>query len=208
MADCNPCGTGFPSEYLALLNCKQQLNTRQSGIQQLAFIKCSTVVTSLTSASEWDTIRGTAGALIRTPTGLGSFGKPNTTTATIACKEQVVTEKNLVLTFKTYKYDNETFTDADFMCQLNDSFAGYHLIWLGCDGNIYYSNDYSTGTNPGFVMTLLESYDDNPESGLMSKTFEITIDMIDTCYKLLSPSAALVAAIFAGEANTSGGSGI
>lgn len=208
MADCTPCGTGFPSEYLALLNCKQQLNTRQSGIQQLAFIDCSINVTSLTSASEWDTIRGTAGALIRTPTGLGSWGKPNTTNVPIGCKEQVTTEKNLVLTFKTYKYDNATFSDADFMCQLNDSFSNYRLIWLGCDGNIYYTNAYVSGTNPGFDITLLESWDDNPENGLMSKNFEITIDMISVCYSIIEPSTALKNAIFAGEANTSGGSGI
>ena len=208
MAECNPCGTGFPSEYLALLNCKNQLNTRQAGIQQLAFIKCSQTVTSLTSSSEWDTIRGTAGALIRTPTGLGSFGKPNTTSAKIGCKEEVVTEKTLTLNFKTFKYDNDTLTDADFMCQLNDSFSGYYLIWLGCDGNIYYCNAYTSGENPGFPITLLTSFDDNPENGLMSKNFEIVIDMIDNCYSIISPSAALVAAIFAGEANTSGGSGI
>lgn len=118
MAECNPCGTEFPTEYLSLLNCKNQLNTRQAGIQQLAFIKCSTVVTDLTSVAGWDTIRGTAGALIRTPSGLGSWGKPNTTSVKIGCKEEVNTEKTQVLTFKTYKYDNTTFTDADFMCQL------------------------------------------------------------------------------------------
>jgi hypothetical protein len=98
MAECTPCGTEFPSEYLSLLNCKNQLNTRQAGVAQLAFIKCDQIVTSLTSASEWDTIRGTAGALIRTPNGLGSFGKPNTTDAQIGCKERVITEKN------TYPY--------------------------------------------------------------------------------------------------------
>jgi hypothetical protein len=208
MANCNPCGTEFPVEYLPLLNCKNQLNTRQAGIAQLAFIKCSTNVTSLTSASDWDTIRGTAGALIRTPNGLGSFGKPNTTDAQIGCKERIITEKTLTLTFKTYKYDNATFTDADFMCQLNDSFNAYNLIWLGCDGNLYYSNAYTSGTNPGFEMDLLTSWDDNPENGLMAKNFEITIDMIETCYAIIAPSAALVAAIFEGTANTSGGSGV
>ena len=208
MAECTPCGTEFPSDYLALLNCKNQLNTRQAGVAQLAFIKCDQNVTSLTSASEWDTIRGTAGALIRTPNGLGSFGKPNTTDAQIGCKERVITEKTLTLTFKTYKYDNETFTDADFMCQLNDSFNAYRLIWLGCDGNLYFTNAYTSGTNPGFAMDLLTSWDDNPENGLMSKNFEITIDMIETCYSIIKPSAALIAAIFQGQANTSGGSGL
>lgn len=208
MAGCTPCGTEFPSEYLSLLNCKNQLNTRQAGVAQLAFIKCDQNVTSLTSASEWDTIRGTAGALIRTPNGLGSFGKPNTTDAQIGCKERVITEKTLTLTFKTYKYDNETFTDADFMCQLNDSFNAYRLIWLGCDGNLYFTNAYTSGTNPGFAMDLLTSWDDNPENGLMSKNFEITIDMIETCYSIIKPSAALIAAIFQGQANTSGGSGL
>ena len=208
MAECTPCGTEFPSEYLSLLNCKNQLNTRQAGVAQLAFIKCDQNVTSLTSASEWDTIRGTAGALIRTPNGLGSFGKPNTTDAQIGCKERVITEKTRTLTFKTYKYDNETFTDADFMCQLNDSFNAYHLIWLGCDGNLYFTNAYTSGTNPGFAMDLLTSWDDNPENGLMSKNFEITIDMIETCYSIIKPSAALIAAIFQGQANTSGGSGL
>ena len=202
------CGTEFPSEYLSLLNCKNQLNTRQAGVAQLAFIKCDQIVTSLTSASEWDTIRGTAGALIRTPNGLGSFGKPNTTDAQIGCKERVITEKTLTLTFKTYKYDNETFTDADFMCQLNDSFNAYRLIWLGCDGNLYFTNAYTSGTNPGFAMDLLTSWDDNPENGLMSKNFEITIDIIETCYSIIKPSAALIAAIFQGQANTSGGSGL
>jgi len=208
MAECNPCGTGFPVEYLPLLNCKNQLNTRQAGIQQLAFIKCSQTVTSLTSSSEWDTIRGTAGALIRTPSGLGSFGKPNTSNVKIGCKEQVITEKTLVLTFKTFKYDNDTFADADFMCQLNDSFNAYRLIWLGCDGNLYYSNAYTTGTNPGLEISLLESWDDNPEDGLMSKNFEITLDMIDVCYAIIAPSQALIDAIFAGNANTSGGHGV
>jgi len=208
MAECTPCSTEFPSEYLSLLNCKNQLNTRQAGVAQLAFIKCDQIVTSLTSASEWDTIRGTAGALIRTPNGLGSFGKPNTTDAQIGCKERVITEKTLTLTFKTYKYDNETFTDADFMCQLNDSFNAYRLIWLGCDGNLYFTNAYTSGTNPGFAMDLLTSWDDNPENGLMSKNFEITIDIIETCYSIIKPSAALIAAIFQGQANTSGGSGL
>ena len=208
MAECTPCGTEFPREYLSLLNCKNQLNTRQAGVAQLAFIKCDQIVTSLTSASEWDTIRGTAGALIRTPNGLGSFGKPNTTDAQIGCKERVITEKTLTLTFKTYKYDNETFTDADFMCQLNVSFHAYRLIWLGCDGNLYFTNAYTSGTNPGFAMDLLTSWDDNPENGLMSKNFEITIDMIETCYSIIKPSAALIAAIFQGQANTSGGSGL
>ena len=151
MAECTPCGTEFPSEYLSLLNCKNQLNTRQAGVAQLAFIKCDQIVTSLTSASEWDTIRGTAGALIRTPNG---------------------------------------------------------LIWLGCDGNLYFTNAYTSGTNPGFAMDLLTSWDDNPENGLMSKNFEITIDMIETCYSIIKPSAALIAAIFQGQANTSGGSGL
>jgi len=208
MANCNPCGTEFPVEYLPLLNCKNQLNTRQAGIAQLAFVKCSQTVTSLTDATEWDTIRGTAGALIRTPNGLGSWGKPNTTDAQIGCKERIITEKTLTLTFKTYKYDNDTFADADFMCQLNDSFGAYNLIWLGCDGNLYYSNAYTTGTNPGFPMELLTSWDDNPENGLMSKNFEITIDMIETCYAIIAPSSALVTAIFEGTANTSGGSGV
>ena len=208
MADCIPCGTGFPTEYLQLLNCKNQANTRQAGIQQLAFIKCDQVVSVLATPSVWDTLKETAGALIRSPSGKGSFGKPNTSTVKIGCKEEVVTEKTLVLTFKTYKYDNETFTDAAFMCNLNDGFSGYRLIWLGCDGNLYYSSAYEAGTNPGFVMTLLDSYDDNPEDGLMSKVFEITIDMVGLCYGIIQPSTALVTAIFGGTTNTSGGSGL
>ena len=38
MAECTPCGTEFPSEYLSLLNCKNQLNTRQAGVAQLALL--------------------------------------------------------------------------------------------------------------------------------------------------------------------------
>ena len=57
-------------------------------------------------------------------------------------------------------------------------------------------------------MDLLTSWDDNPENGLMSKNFEITIDIIETCYSIIKPSAALIAAIFQGQANTSGGSGL
>lgn len=208
MADCIPCGTGFPTEYLQLLNCKNQSNTRQSGIQQLAFIKCDQTLADIATAANWDTLKLTPGALIRTPSGLGSFGKPNTTSVKIGCKEQVVTEKTLVLTFKTYKYDNDTFTDAHFMCNLNESFSGYNLIWLGCDGNLYYSNQYEANTNPGFDITLLDSYDDNPEDGLQSKVFEITIDMIGICYSIIKPSKALITAIFGGTNNTSGGSGL
>jgi hypothetical protein len=120
----------------------------------------------------------------------------------------VITEKTAVWNFKHFKYDNVTLTDADYMCQLNDSFSSYRAIALGCDGNIYYSNEHISGTNPGFLMTLLEVWDDNPETGLMSKNYELTIDMLNICYSIITPSAALKNAIFSGEANTSGGSGI
>lgn len=207
-SDCVPCGSGFPVEYLELLNCKNQSNTRQAGIQQLAFIKCDEVLSAITNSTEWDTLKTTPGAVIRTPSGLGSWGKPNTSQVKIGCKEEVVTEKTLVITFKTFKYDNDTFADADFMCKLNDGFSGYKIIWLGCDGHLYYSNAWTTGDNPGLTISLLNSWDDNPENGLMSKNFEITLNMIDVCYTLIAPSAALVTAIFAGTSNTSGGGGI
>lgn len=197
MAICNPCVTGFPTEYIDQLNCNKKTNTRVAGISQLAFLKCDQVLTSLTDNAEWVAIKEDAGNLVRVPSGFGSIPKPNVTKSKLdGCSPDEPTEIVQQINFKTQYFDNTTFTDFDFLCDINGTYSNYTLLILGCDGLMYYSSEWATGENPGFDKLSLFSWLENPESGLQSMNFEIEFKMNDRCIKGIAISDTIKATIF------------
>lgn len=197
MAICNPCATGFPTEYLSQLNCNNTKNTRKSGIDALAFLKCDQTIDVLTDAAEWTAIKATAGNLVRTPSGFGSYGKPNQKKEKLTgCSPEVVTDETQTITFNTKLFDNTTYSDYDFLCDLKGTFSNYNLLWIGCDGLLYYSNEWTTGENPGFDNIALSVWEENPEDGLKEMKFEIDFKLNNRCMKGIAITDALKKVIF------------
>ena len=194
---CNPCVTGFPTEYNTLLNCNNTKNTRKSGIDQMAFIKCDQTIDVLTDEAEWTALKATAGNLVRTPSGFGSYSKPNQKKEKLTgCAPEVVTDETLSLNFSTKLFDNDTFTDFDFLCDLKGSYSNYTLVWIGCDGLLYYSSEWATGENPRFDNLSLAVWEENPEDALKEMKFEVEFKLNARCLKGVKKTDSLKKIIF------------
>lgn len=199
MATCNPCITGTPVDYTDLINCNVKKNIRKAGIGNIAFLKCDITVNVLTDASEWTAIRTAAtGNIIRVPSGFGTLPKPNTTKAKLAsgCSPEEVTDVTQQLTFKTHQYDNDTFIDSQFLCDINGTYQNYTLVWTDCNNILYFSDQWVSGDNPGFDNISLFAWDEIPEDGLQSINFEIEFKLTDRCIKKVKISDAVKKAIF------------
>jgi hypothetical protein len=145
---CVPCSTDNITTYP--IPCKKIEATRKGGIQSLLMLKCDETITDLTDDTEWTALK-TANKLIVTPLGMGDLIEPETQDEQLdSCSPAVVIDETMGINFNTKLFDNTTYLDFQTEFDIKNLYSSYTLLFIGCDGLLYYNRDWVSGDNPGF----------------------------------------------------------
>lgn len=174
---CNPACTEDEQISTYAVPCDRLAALRKGGAEIFILIDCDVNFTDITDEAEWLTARE-ACQLIYSPEGFAEYAKPETTKAQIsACKEEEVIKEISKLSWHTMLFDNTTFLDFDFEKDLKGKARNKKLVWIGCDGLMYYNDDWSTGEPLGFDIVVdawRESLPNENQKLFAEFTFETT----------------------------------
>ena len=154
---CNPaCNTTQITTYP--IPCRLQDATRQGGFERFILLDCDQVFVDLTDDAEWQTLADND-KLIVSPPGFGTIIKPETTKEKLtACSPEQVIDEISGFDWMTKLFDNSSYLDFDFEDDLKNLTGSKTIMWIGCDGLLYYSNQWATGENPGFGGIAIDVY--------------------------------------------------
>lgn len=132
--------------------CQDADNLIEFKADRFAFIKCESVVTSLTDDTEWAALK--ADTKIVTTPQLIEFEIPEPEKTTLKTKDCQTSEsvigKTQTLPIDSILLDVATKTDEDFVADFYKNVEGYAVILGACGNTIYYNKSWTTGTNPGW----------------------------------------------------------
>lgn len=189
---CTPCNTDDITTYP--IPCNLITSSRKSGILQPFLLKCDKTITDLTDDVEWAALKA-SGDIIVFPQGSGNLITPETTTEQlVACSPEVVIDEIGGFDFATKLFDNDTYLDFQFEYDLKNLYNSYTIMWLGCDGILYYDYNWTPGTNPGFsnfVPTVFRSGET-----VQALNINVRFKTYGTNLKGFKPNTAVMNAIF------------
>ncbi len=154
---CNPsCNTTQIRTYP--IPCKRVESTRKGGFERFFMIDCDSIITDMTSTTEWQALVDND-KLIISPPGFGKVIKPETKKEQLsACSPEEVIDEISGFEWHTKLFDNDTYLDFDFENDIKEGYASKNVMWLGCDGLLYHNYKWVAGTNPGFGGISAEPY--------------------------------------------------
>ena len=194
MAICNPAclGTGITT---IELDCNAQKNIRKGGVSHIVLLACDAVVTDITDPVEWAALV-TAGKVVVSPSGIGTYVKPETKKEKIAnCLPEVDIDEISGLDFVIKQFDNTTYTDFDFEFDLKNKISQYNLLWFGCDGLLYHRYNYVSGENAGFEDLSVSTYRESEDGSAQKLTAELRFNTFQVGVKGILLTSALKTAI-------------
>jgi hypothetical protein len=192
---CAPCTTDDIVSYP--IPCRKKEATRKGGISTLLLLKCDSTLIDLTDEAEWSALK-TAGKLIVSPKGFGELTQPTTTKEQLdGCSPEVVVDEVSGITFSTKLLDNVNYLDFDFEDDVKNLYDSYTLMWIGCDGLLYYSRAWVTTENPGIYGWVPEVFRTSANNSLQSLNINATFNTYNTSYRGVELPQAVIDAIYA-----------
>lgn len=143
------------------------LETRKGGIPNLIFMSCnvrfagdgetsvslttptgSTIqVGKITDYTSWAIL--VQNNMVRiSPEGLGDKPESTYTQQRLSsCRPEQIASETHTINFQSYQVDTDNFSDRTYWNQVRRNFDKYRLVYIDCNGIIYYSDDVE---DPGF----------------------------------------------------------
>ena len=146
---CNPsCNNSQIRTYP--IPCSMTESTRKGGFERFILLDCDAVITSLVDANEWQTLINN-NRLVVSPKGFGKLINPDLKKELLsACSPEQVIDEIAGFEWFTKLFDNVTYFDFDFENDVKSSYSSKNVLWIGCDGLLYFNYKWTAGTNPGF----------------------------------------------------------
>jgi hypothetical protein len=169
---------------------------RKGGAEIFILLDCDQVLTDITDEAEWLALKEDC-KLIVSPEGFAEYAKPETTKQQLsACREEEVTKEVSKLSWYTLQFDNTTFLDFEFEADLKAKARTKTLLWIGCDGLMYYSNSWATGENPGFNI-VVDVWRESLPNEVQKLNVEFTFETTQSGLKGFPVTQAILDAIYA-----------
>ncbi len=113
---------------------------RKYGYNYFVLFKCGTTFTDIFDATEWET-KIASGAVVVSPS-FGTFqpGQSNTSTIADGCGNLYPEFTTTPWTFTTPSTEAD-YEDEDWWFAFSDSYKGYTMGYLNCDGRFYLNNE-------------------------------------------------------------------
>lgn len=192
---CTPCTTDDITSYP--IPCRKKDAIRRGGISTLLMLKCNETIADLTDDTEWTALK-TAGKLIVSPKGFGELVKPTTTKEQIdGCSPEVVVDEISGITYNTKLLDNVDYLDFDFENDVKNLYDSYTLMWIGCDGLLYYRRGWVTGENPGIYGWVPEVYRTSVNKSSQALNIDATFNTYNESYRGVELPQDVIDAIYA-----------
>jgi hypothetical protein len=196
MGVCNPtCNTGDQIRTYPI-PCNLQEATRKGGFESFILIDCDAVMYSLTDATEWATLVA-ADQIIVSPKGFGTLIQPDNTLEKLsACSPESVIDTIAGFDWNTKLFDNTTYVDFDFEYDLKNKAQNKTVLWLGCDGLLYFDYNWATGENPGFANISVNVYRVSEPDQLQTLNVEARFNTYGTNLKGIALTPSVLSVLF------------
>lgn len=184
---------------------------RKHGFNYFVLIKCDTTFTDIMDADEWAS-KIASGDIVVSPS-FGAFAPGQSTTATIpdGCGNTYPEFMTTPWTFTTYSTEAD-YEDEDWWYALSNSYKGYLLFFVNCDGRLYMNDAaitaikaWTTGAlalgEVGFDISLtstpqfIQGANGAGKAGLWTVSGEITHDKMIRSVEIPGVYAALTATV-------------
>lgn len=190
------------------IGCDRLSQTRKGGSERFILLDCDVTFEDITSTAEWTALQSSQ-RYIYSPPGEGTLPQPETTKDRItACSPDEVIDEVSGYNWFTKLFDNNNYCDFEFENDVKSSYASKTLLWYGCDGLLYYSRNWTTGTNPGFGGLAVEVYRGSEPKTLQQLFINFKFNTFQNGVTAFAPTQALLDIIFSSSYTTSGGCGI
>ena len=174
--------------------CDVVSNLRKGGIARFILLDCDVVVDDVTDVSEWNLL-GTS-KYSYSPEGLGEFVADETTTEQITCAPEFVVDRTSGIDFVVKQFDNVTFEDFRWQDELINRGSNKQLLFVGCDGLLYYRRNWTPGEQPGFGQLTVNAGRTGAAGSVQALNIELRWKSLGENYTATPLTAALSAAIF------------
>lgn len=93
--------------------------------------------------------------MVRTsPEGIGEKQASAFTQARFSsCRPEEISQETHTINFQSFQVDNDNYYDREYWNNIRQNYTKFRLVWMDCDGVIYYSGD---PTDPGFEFAPTE----------------------------------------------------
>lgn len=189
---CNPsCGTVNIATWTQ--SCDLSSMLLKGGIQQLIFLDCDATLTDITDDEEWAGLV-TATKLQLSPKGVAVFAASEKEETEIYCDVSIVTKVTKPIEFMSKLLDPTTGKHYDFVVDINKAALNKTVLFVDCNGRMYYRYNWATTENPGF--SLNKAFADHiEENKWMQVKVDLELDLSKDNYKSIVLTPALKTAI-------------
>lgn len=196
MGVCNPsCNTGDQIRTYPV-PCNLVSATRKGGFDTFILMNCDAVMYSLTNASEWASLVA-ADDIVVSPKGFGQLVQPETTKEKLtACAPESNVDEISGFEWYTKLFDNTTYLDFDFEYDLKNKYADKTLLWIGCDGLLYYDYNWVAGENPGFANITLDVFRQSEADNLQRLNVNAKFNTYGTNLKGIELTPSVLSVLF------------
>ena len=172
MEICNPSCNGTQIRSYPI-PCNTVSSTRKGGFERFMFIDCDVVMSNVTSPAEWQALIDDDRIII-SPPGFGKLSKPELKKEKLkACSPEQTIDEITGFEYETKLFDNVTQYDFDFENDVKEKHTNKNVVWIGCDGLLYYNYKWVAGTNPGFSGIAAEVYRDSEVDSLQKLHIDV-----------------------------------
>lgn len=193
MAICNPnCDDGAIKSYVP--DCSVSKTIRKGGLSRFILLDCDVVFDDISSESEWESLNESQYSV--SPSGIGSWGEPDVTEGPINCGPDQVTDETQTATFVFRQFDNESFGDLDYEFDLKTKGSSKTVIFIDCEGRVYYNRNWQTGENPGFGELSVRAFRQSERGDQQTLNVTIQYNVYNTGFKVFELTDDLKEAIF------------
>ena len=175
--------------------CKTTEATLKGGGEVFILLDCDVEMVSVADAVEWTALK-TAEKFIVSPKRFVKLPKPETKREKLsACGSEQTVDETMSMEFYTQYFDTTTFTHFDMMEDMKNLVGSKTLLWIGCDGNLYYRYYYATGENPGFGGLSSEVFLESEVDNLQKLNINFKWNSYQEGIKAIPLTPALITAI-------------
>ncbi len=176
-------------------NCDILTSVRKGGLQAFIMLDCEVEIEDITSASEWNEI--SESKIFTSPTGLGQFTEPETTTEAIDCSPDMTVDEISGATFQIKKFDNILFEDFEMEQDLKTVGQNKTVMFVDCNDLLYYNNKWKIDSdNPGFAGLALTVFRTSERGSLQVLNVNFKYNSFQAGFKVIKLTPELKAVFF------------